>query len=454
MTTTFQPSPPQVAQPKGYPMIGHALDYRLNPLSFYRQCAQYGDFVRLQFGPHPVYFLNHPDLIKAVFVTQGSSFMARAEGRESRFFDPLFGHGLAVSEGAFWRRQRRLMQPIFQRSHLADYGDTAVAQMQAQLDTWRTGDVADIRPKMTQVSRQIVGKIAFGDVGLAHLDSLETVLNAALQEYNNRDRNWLLYLMPEHFPTPANRRYHAAAEAMDRWIYAAIAAGRHHNPDTGDMLCQLLKVQDETGQGMSDRELRDELVNVVVGHDTIADVFCWAWWQIAHYPDWEARLVEEWQTVLGGRSPNMADIPHLPCTEWTVKEVLRLYPLAWVTGRVTTQDCEIAGQPIYTGENVVMCQWVTHRDSRFFDHPNRFYPERWASDAAKRIPSHAYYPFGGGPRACIGQGLTMLEAVLLLATIGQRFQLRPLPGQNLVPYPGPSFSLRPQHGLQVQILAR
>lgn len=456
MTTTLQPPPssPALAEPRGYPVIGHALDYRLNPLRFYSDCAEYGDFVRLRFGPHPVYFLNHPDLIKDVFVTQGSSFLARAEGRESRFFDPLFGHGLAVSEGTFWRRQRRLMQPIFQRSHLVNYGHTAVAQMRTQLDTWAPGDVLDIRPVMTHCARQIIAQIVFGEAGLAHLDSLEAVLNAALKEYDNRDRNWLLYLMPEHFPTPSNRRYHEAAEAMDRWIYEAIAAGRQHNPDTGDMLCQLLKVQDDTGVGMGDRELRDELVNVIVGHDTIPDVFCWAWWQIAHYPEWEDRLVEEWRTVLGGRSPSMEDIPRLPLTEWTVKETLRLYPLAWVTGRVATQACEIAGQPIHAGENVVMCQWVTHRDSRFFDDPNGFNPQRWAPDAAKRIPPHAYYPFGGGPRACIGQGLTMLEAVLLLADIGQRFKLRPLPNQTMVPHPGPSFSLRPPQGLQVQILAR
>jgi cytochrome P450 len=456
MTTTLQPLPSTtpLPEPKGYPLIGHALDYRLDPLKFYSRCAEYGDFVRLRFGPHPVYFLNHPDLIKQVFVTQGSSFLSRAEGRESRFFDPLFGHGLAVSEGTFWRRQRRLMQPIFQRHHLANYGATAVTHMQAELATWQPGQVIDGRAAMTRTARRIITDIALGAVGLAHFDTVDEALGAALVEYNHRDRNWLLYLMPERFPTPSNRRYHGAVAALDGWLYEAIAAGRHHNPDTGDMLCQLLKVQDETGAGMGDRELRDELINVLVGHDTIPDIFCWAWWEIAQHPEVEARLIEEWQQVLGGRSPTMEDIPRLAYTEWTVKETLRLYPLAWVTGRVATQDCAIAGQPIHAGENVVMCQWVTHRDPRFFDDPHRFNPDRWAPEAAKRIPAQAYYPFGGGPRACIGQGLTMLEAVLLLAEVGQRFGLRPIAERPPVPQPGPSFSLRPSSGFTAELVAR
>lgn len=454
MIATSFPATPTLPEPKGYPVIGHALSYRLNPLKFYTQCASYGDFVRLKFGPHPVHFLNHPDLIKTVFMTQAGVFLSRAEGRESRFFDPLIGHSLTVSEGAFWRRQRRLMQPLFQRHHLVAYGDQAVAHMQTELDTWHGGDVMDVRAVMTRMARRIVSHIAFGTAGVDHLETVEQALAAALTEYDHRDHNWLLYLMPERFPTPSNRRYHAAVAALDAWVYDLIQAGRQHNPDTGDMLSQLLKAQDDSGQGMTDRELRDELVNVLLGHDTISDVFCWAWWEIARHPEVEARLVEEWRRVLEGRLPTMADLHHLAYTEWTVKETLRLYPLAWVTGRVATQDCDLAGHPIRAGENVVMCQWVTHRDPRFFEEPERFNPERWAPEAAKAIPAYAYYPFGGGPRSCIGQGLTMLEMVLLLATIGQRFHLRPTTHQTPVPIPGPSFSLRPSSGFTAELVAR
>ena len=454
MITTSVSATSTLPEPKGYPVIGHALNYRLNPLKFYTRCATYGDFVRLKFGPHPVYFLNHPDLIKAIFMTQGGSFLSRAEGRESRFFDPLLGHSLFVSEGSFWRRQRRLMQPLFQRHHLVTYGDQAVAHMQTELSTWHGGDAMDVRAVMTRIARRIISHIAFGTAGVAHLNRVEQALAAVLTEYDHRDHNWLLYFMPERFPTPSNHRYHAAVAALDAWVYDLIQAGRQHNPDTGDMLSQLLKAQDDSGQGMTDRELRDELVNLLFGHDTISDIFCWAWWEISQHPEVEARLVEEWQRVLGGRLPTMADLHQLAYTEWTVKETLRLYPLAWVTGRVATQDCDLAGHPIRAGENVVMCQWVTHRDPRFFEEPERFKPERWAPEAAKSIPAYAYYPFGGGPRSCIGQGLTMLEMVLLLPTIGQRFHLRPTMNQSPVPLPGPSFSLRPSSGFTAELVAR
>lgn len=456
MTSTLRPSPAPATlpEPKGYPFIGHALDYRLNPLSFYAHCAEYGDFVRLRFGPHPVYFLNHPDLIKEVFVTQGSCFLSRAEGRESRLFDPLFGQGLAVSEGSFWRRQRRLVQPLFQRQHLADYGDIAVNLTQEAMASWPTAESLSVRDLMLGVTRKIVTRITLGEPGLTQFHLVEAVLNAALTEYEKRDQNWFRYLLPEHFPTASNRRYRQAAQELDACLYALIAQQRQTVVSDGSMLGQLLQARDDQGEGMSDQEIRDELVNVVIGHDTLADVFNWAWWLIAQHPQVEAELLDEWQRVLGGRMPTMADIPQLAYTEAVITETLRLYPLAWVTGRVATQDCEIDGHPIHAGENVVMCQWVTHRDSRFFENPNQFQPERWSSNRAKAIPNHAYFPFGGGARICIGRGLTMMETVLLLAAIGQRFQVQPLPHQQVVPQPGPSFSLRAKPGLKMQIIPR
>ncbi|WP_204140178.1 cytochrome P450 [Halomicronema sp. CCY15110] len=453
-STSLRPPVAPLPEPKGYPLVGNALDYRLHPLDFYTHCAELGDMVRLRFGKHPVYFVNHPDLIKSVLVTHGACFMGRAAGRESRFFDPLFGHGLAVSEGTFWRRMRRLVQPVFQRQHLAAYGDIAVTLAQAELATWPRAQWLGIRDRTTRLTRKIVAKICFGEAGITHFTSINTVLDAALAEYDHRDRNWLLYLLPEHFPTPSNRRYQQAAKDLDVLLYDLIATQRRTQADDGSMLTQLLQVQDDTGAGMSDREIRDELVNVVIGHDTLSDVLGWAWWQMAQHPEVEAQLVAEWQTVLNGRSPTLADLPQLTYTERVITETLRLYPLAWVTGRVCTQACEIDGHPIHPGENVVMCQWVTHYDPRFFDQPHEFNPDRWAPETAKHLPPYAYYPFGGGARACIGRGLTMMETVLLLAEIGQRFCLHPFPHQTITPHPGPSFSLRPQPALQMELLSR
>lgn len=451
LAATLQQTP--LASPKGYPLIGHALSYRRNPLGFYSSIAQQGDMVRLHFGSHPIYFLNHPDLIKEVFVTCGTSFLARAHGRESQLFGPLFGNGLSVSEGRFWRRQRRLTQPIFQRQYLGGYADIAVELTRRLTQTWHNGETIAVRDVMMRLTRQIIAQITFGSAGLDQFELITTALDAALQEYGKRDRNWLRYLLPEQCPTPSNHHYQSAVRRLDSWIYDLIIA-RQQQPPSGDMLSVLQQVQDEFGQKMTHKELRDELVNVVVGHDPIADVFCWAWWLIAQHPQVEARLQSEWQAVLQGRPPTMADLPRLVYTEQVIKETLRLYPLAWSTGRIATQDCEIGHHPIHAGENVVMCQWVTHRDPRFFPNPEAFLPDRWEPQAAKAIPTHAYFPFGGGPRVCIGRGLTMLETVLLLADIGQHFQLRPLSDQPVEPQPGPSFSLRPKSSLQMQITAR
>ena len=220
------------------------------------------------------------------------------------------------------------------------------------------------------------------------------------------------------------------------------------------MLSILMQMRDENGIGMNNRELRDELVNIVLPHDSMSDALTWAWWLIAQRPDVEEKLVTEWQSVLAGRLPTFQDIPKLRYTEWVMMETLRLYPLAWVTGRVAMEDCEIGGYPIHAGENVVMCQWVTHRDRRFFEQPDTFNPDRWANDFAKRLPTYAYYPFGGGARVCIGRGLAMMETILILATVGQQFHLEPLPNQRVVPYPNPSFALRPKYGIKMQPVAR
>jgi cytochrome P450 len=455
MTSTLpKPSQP-MATPSGYPLIGHALNYRLDPLKFYTRCAQeYGDFVQLHFGPHPVYFLNNPDLIKEVFVTKASCFMERAEGREVRFFDPLFGNGLATSHGSFWQRQRKLVQPAFHRNRLTHYGNLAVELTQQAIASWRTHPVPDLKAEMARLSREIITAIALGKENAAQSTCLAEVITAAITEYDRRNQNWLLAVLPETIPTPGNLRYQHATQQLNQLLYPLIKARREAGDDHGDILSMLLQVRDEDGVGMSDVEVRDELVGLCAAHDSMSEFFAWAWWLIAQYPTVEETLKIEWELVLAGQAPTAEDVAKLRYTEAVVKEVLRLYPLAWVTGRVVTQDCELGGYPIKAGENVVMCQWVTHRDRRFFEQPDTFKPDRWITNDAKQIPTYAYFPFGGGPRICIGRGLMMMEAVLLLATIGQQFQVHPLPGQRVEPYPNPSFSLRPKYGLAMELGVR
>jgi len=454
MTSIISKSPQPMSTPSGYPIIGHALDYRLDPLKFYTRCAQeYGDFVQLHFGPHPVYFLNHPDLIKEVFVTQAQCFMERAEGREVRFFDPLFGNGLATSRGSFWQRQRKLVQPAFHRNRFASYGNLAAELTQRTIASWRTHAVPDLKAEMARLTREIIMGITLGQENAAKSKLLADVMTAAIAEYDKRNQNWFLALLPETIPTPGNLRYQRATQQLDQLLYALITARRVSDEDQGDILSMLLQVRDEDGVGMSDVEIRDELVGLCAAHDSMSEFFAWAWWLIAQTPRVEEKLQIEWELVLAKQPPTFEDVAKMRYTEAVVKEVLRLYPLAWATGRVVTQDCELGGHPIKKGENVVMCQWVTHRDRRFFKQPETFNPDRWISSDAK-IPTYAYFPFGGGPRICIGRGLMMMEAVLLLATIGQQFHVQPLPGQRVEPYPNPSFSLRPRYGLSMQLVPR
>lgn len=179
MTSIISKPPQPMSTPSGYPIIGHALDYRLDPLKFYTRCAQeYGDFVQLHFGPHPVYFLNHPGLIKEVFVTQAQCFMERAEGREVRFFDPLFGNGLATSRGSFWQRQRKLMQPAFHRNRLASYGNLAAELTQQAIASWHTHPVPDLKAEMARLSREIITGVTLGQENAAKSKLLADVMTA------------------------------------------------------------------------------------------------------------------------------------------------------------------------------------------------------------------------------------------------------------------------------------
>lgn len=455
MTSILPKSHQSISEPSGRPFIGHALDYRLDPLKFYTRCAEeHGDFVKLHFGPHTVYFLNHPDLIKDVFVTKAHYFMERAEGREVRFFDPLFGNSLATSHGSFWQRQRKLVQPAFHRNRIFQYGNLAVELTQRSIDSWRTNSVPDLKAEMARLSREIITGITLGQENIAQSTLLAEVISAAIAEYDKRNQNWLLAFLPESILTPGNVRYWHATQKLNQLLYGLIQFRRGSDQDYGDILSILLQVRDEGGVGMSDVEIRDELVGLCAAHDSMSEFFAWAWWLLAQNPKVEEKLQMEWELVLAKQLPSAEDATKLHYTEAVVKEVLRLYPLAWVTGRVVTQDCELGGYPIKQGENVVMCQWVTHRDLRFFEQPETFNPDRWIVDGAKQIPTYAYFPFGGGPRICIGRGLMMVEAVLLLATIGQQFQVKPLPEQRVEPYPNPSFSLRPKYGLAMQLIPR
>ena len=443
-------TPLPTAGPTGRFLVGHLLELRADLLSFLTTTARtYGDIALVQYGPRPVYLLSHPDAVEAVLVTHSRSF---AKGYFYRLLHQLLGHGLLTSEGAVWRRQRRLMQPAFHRQQVAGYGATMVAYTQRLLADWQDGQVRDIHADMMALTLQVVCQALFDADVAEEAPEVGTALMVALQAIDGL-MNGPAFLLPDWVPTPGKRRLDRAVRQLDQLIYRLIAERRQRGARRGDLLSLLLQARDDNGSGMTDQQLRDEAMTIVLaGHETTALALSWAWYLLAQDPAAEHRLQAEVDQVLAGRPPTVGDLPHLPEAERIILEAMRLYPPIPAVGRETTTLVEIGGYLLPAGTNVMLSPWVVQRDRRFFAEPEAFRPERWVDGLAKRLPRGAYFPFGGGPRLCIGQPFALLEAQLILATIAQRYTLALLPDHPVIPEP--SLTLRPKYGLRMRLEAR
>jgi cytochrome P450 len=449
--------------PKASFLTGHLPAARADILGFLTACARdHGDFVPLRFGPVRAVLLSHPDATEEVLVTRHRDFAKGGRVRRARARS-LVGNGLGVSEGDLWRRQRRLMQPAFHRERLAAYGEVMVACAERMLagaggtGGWRDGEVRDVQQDMTRLTLEIVCQTLFDADVAAHADQIGAA-SAVVHEHFRSRLTSLLFLLPDGVPTPGNLRYQRAVRCLDRIVYGMIDARRADpDPDRGDLLSMLLHARDEAGGCMTERQVRDEVITLLLaGHQTTALALTWTWYLLAQHPQAEARLAAEVRDVLGTRRPSAADVPRLRYVEMAVTEALRLYPPGIAVTREAVRDCEVAGYHVAAGTNVVMSQWVTHRDPRYFDDPEAFRPERWAAAErgghARPLPKFAFFPFGGGQRTCIGGGFAMLEAVLLVATIARRFRLTLAPGAPVVPHV--TYTLRPRDGLKVALHGR
>jgi cytochrome P450 len=268
-----------------------------------------------------------------------------------------------------------------------------------------------------------------------------------------RHTTGLRMIMPpllRHVPLPALVRVKRAVHELDEIVNRIIRQRRANGDETGDLLSMLMAARDEDGSVMTDRQLRDEIMTfLLAGHETTAVSLSWTWYLLSQHPEAAHQLRRELNDVLGGRTPRLEDLACLPYTDKVVKESMRLYPPAWSLARSTTNETNIGGYRLPMGANVVMSPWIMHRDPRFFDHPERFDPDRWTTQATQHLPRFAYFPFGGGPRFCIGASFAMMEANLLLATIAQRFQVSLVPGHPVAPQPG--ITLRPRYGMHMKM---
>jgi cytochrome P450 len=422
--------------------------FRRDPLTFLAQAArQYGDIVGLRFLHFRTYLISHPDFIEDVLVTHPRKFI---KGRVLQANKRLFGNGLLTSEGDFWLRQRRLAQPAFHRARIGSYADTMVQYTGRLMESWKHGDVRDAHQEMMQLTLQIVGKTLFGADVTGDARAVGETLRLLLDLSSDFRK---LIFTPKWLPTPRNIRTSLGVRRLEKIVYRIIAERRASGRDTGDLLSMLLAAQDEDGSRMNDRQLRDEAITLfLAGHETTANLLSWTWWLIAQHGDVEAQLHDELDSVLAGRAPGLDDLPKLRYTEHILTESMRLYPPAWGMARLAIEDHEISGYPVPKGTGVAIAQWVVHRDPRWYDAPEEFRPERWAGDLAKRLPRFAYFPFGGGPRQCIGNAFALMEATLIVATIAQQFRLRLVPGHIVLPLA--SITLRPRNGIPVKLESR
>ena len=436
--------------PKARGILGNFPMGREDPLATYSEWARtYGDIFHYRFLNRHIYFINHPELIKEVLITQAPKFI---KGDAVRVNRRIFGKGLLSNEGASWLEQRRLIQPAFHRSRLEGYAETMVAYTERLIASWRPGETRDIHEDMMRLTLEIVSTALFS----VEITSLEDRIASALNTLMQLSAGGRL-LLPEllrRVPTAKNRGYQKAVEELDEIVYGII---RHRqsgaSAETHDLLSDLLGARYDDGRAMSAQQLRDEVMTLLLaGHETTAVSLSWVWLLLAQHPEVERQLGRELDAVLGGRPPSVQDIPNLALTGRIVKEAMRLYPPAWAIVRTAVGDVELAGYTVPAKATVIMSQWVMHRDPRFYDEPESFKPDRWLEERYSSAPRFTYFPFGGGPRICIGASFAMTEAVLVLATIAQKWQMRLAPAA--APEPVPGITLRPRGGLKVSLSLR
>lgn len=437
--------------PKGSALMGVMREFNRDSLGFIERCArEYGDVVWMRFLYVPAIFLYHPDDIEYVLSTNPKNFI-KSMSLRSNFFQRLVGKGLLTSQGAEWKRQRRLSSPAFHRERVASYANVMVDFTSRLTSNWQNGEALDVHRDMMRLTLEIVVRCLFSSDVSNDVDEVGATLKELVKPFVSQAT--LGWILNNRLPTPYHFRFHALAKKIDRVVYRLITERRATGKDEGDLLSMLLAARDEDGSQMNDRQLRDEVMTLfLAGHETTALTLAWSWYLLGKHPEIEKRFHHELDEVLGDRKPTAADLPRLRFTEQIAKESMRLYPPAYGLGREAINDCEIGGYHVPAATQVFMFQWATQRDARFYDRPEEFMPERWTNDFIDQLPKYAYFPFGGGPRACIGAGFAMMEIILVLATIGQKFRLELVPDHPVTIYP--AMSLRPKDGVRVVVRNR
>lgn len=435
--------------PRGLPVVGTLGELRRDALGFLTGMARtYGDVVPFHVGRKRAWLISHPDAIHEVFVAQKDGVIKDVVTRE---LAAVLGQGLLTSEGEHWKRQRRLIAPSFTPKHLAAYGEAMVASTVEAMPE-ASPDV-DIHGAFTKITLHIVLRTIFGLEPAGEAARVGEVLEGLMEAFERENRT-LWRVIPEWVPARHRRRVDVLRAELDTLIYGLVAkARREGTEDRTDLLARLLAAQDDDGTRMDDQQLRDELLTLfLAGHETTALALSYATWLLAEHPEVQDDLVAELSSTLGDRDPTLADLRGLPLLDSIVKESLRLYPPAWAAGREAVRDLTVQGTTIPAGDQITVSPWVTHHDPRWWVGPTRFRPQRWTNGETDDLPRMAYFPFGGGPRVCVGMHFANMELALVLATVVRHRRMVPVPGYE--PRLAPAVTLRSRNGVRVGVQPR
>jgi len=443
---------PRAPGPRGLPLVGNLVDYRRDPAgSMLRWAREHGRVVRFRLGPVEAHLLNHPDDVRDVLGDNHGRYVK--QGIVTDRMRALLGDGLLNANGGHWMRQRRLMQPAFGREQLAGLARAMAEPTATMLARWAPiaamqQDI-DLPREMTRVTLGIVARALFSsDIS----DENDRLGRAVTQVLAHTGRAMVqLVPLPDRLPTPANLRFSAARATLHEMFGKLIAERRDGRAANGDLLSLLVAARDEEGgDGMSDAELRDEMMTLfLAGHETTANALTWTFALLSRHPHAARAVRAEVRAVLQGREPTAADVAHLKYTTMAIQESLRLYPPIWATGRIAVENQRIAGFPIPAGSLVMVSPYAMHRDPALWENPEGFDPERFLPERSDARPRYAWFPFGGGGRLCLGNHFAMMEMVVIVAMAAQRYDLRLVPGQRLEPEA--LLTLRPRGSVRVTV---
>jgi len=423
------------------------LHFAKDPLAGFSDArARYGDTVTFTQLRGTYAMLSHPDAIEAVLHHKGGEFQKDFFTRD---LGTILGQGLLNAEGDLWRRRRKLMAPTFQPRELAAFGEAMLACTDELVGSFEPGEVRDLHADAMHITLDIVVRTLFG-AKLERFEDVERALEVITTEYRLLWHTWRA-MIPRWVPLPSHGRLARVRAELDAILLEVIEQKRQRPGK--DLLSHLIALTDDEGKGLTDTEVRDEAMTLfLAGHETTALGFTYTFWLLATHPEIDVKVVDEVESVLGGRPPTQADVERLPYTTAMVRESLRLYPPVWAMGRFASAPVAIAGVTIPKDTHVIMSQWVVQRDERWFPEPERFRPERWLSGETASLPRFAYFPFGGGPRVCVGQHFALLELVLVVARVLQSVRFETVPGDELAL--GPVVTLRPRGPVRLRIARR